>query len=50
MNVQSSPQSASPLGLASARRKKEPQHRDHVTYQVITIAAMLLVLVTVWVF
>ena len=48
--MHSSPQSALPFEAASAGAKKAPHRRDHVTYQVITVAAMLLVLVTVWVF
>jgi hypothetical protein len=48
--MQSYPQSASPLRPAHDSAHKQPRHRDDVTYQVITIAAMLLVLVTVWVF
>ncbi len=48
--MHSYPQSASPLPPAPERAHKQPRHRDDVTYQVITIAAMLLVLVTVWVF
>ncbi len=48
--MKSYPQSASPVRPAHASAQKHPRHRDDVTYQVITIAAMLLVLVTVWVF
>jgi hypothetical protein len=42
--MQSSPQSVSALQPVQGRR------RDDVTYQIITIAAMLIVLVSVWVF
>lgn len=48
--MQSYPQSASPLRPADVSSYKRSRHRDDVTYQVITVAAMLLVLVTVWVF
>jgi hypothetical protein len=41
--MRSYPQSASPLRPAA-------KHRDDVTYQIMTIAAMLIVLVSVWVF
>jgi hypothetical protein len=44
--MQSYLQSASPLRTAQSH----PRSRPDVTYQVITIAAMLLVLATVWVF
>ena len=42
--MQSSPQSVSALQPAKTRR------REDVTYQIMTIAAMLIVLVSVWVF
>lgn len=45
----SSPQSASSIQTALASARKTSR-RDDVTYQIITVAAMLLVLVTVWVF
>ena len=48
--MHSSPQSALSFETRRESARKEPRHRDHVTYQVITFAAMLLVLVTVWVF
>ncbi|HEX4284981.1 MAG TPA: hypothetical protein VHZ28_07800 [Terracidiphilus sp.] len=48
--MHSSPQSESALQTAPASVDQAPRRRDDVTYQVITIAAMLLVLVTVWVF
>ena len=42
--MQSSPQSVSALRPVNARG------REDVTYQIMTIAAMLIVLVSVWVF
>lgn len=48
--MHSSPQSVPAVQPEPASARKTPRRRDDVTYQIITIAAMLLVLVTVWVF
>ena len=45
--MQSYPQSVTPLQAGEVR---QPGKRDDLTYQVMTIAAMLIVLVSVWVF
>lgn len=47
--MQSSPQFVSSVGPADASARRHSRRED-VTYQIMTIAAMLVVLVTVWVF
>jgi hypothetical protein len=42
--MQSSPQSV------SAVQPAQPRRREDVTYQILTIAAMVIVLVSIWVF
>jgi hypothetical protein len=48
--MQSLPQTASTSQLASSGSLKNPRRREDLLYQAMTIAAMLIVLVTVWVF
>jgi hypothetical protein len=44
------PQSAGKTALASGGRPSRIRRREELIYEAVTIAAMLIVLVTVWVF
>jgi hypothetical protein len=46
----SSPQSASTTMPASEAGPSQPRRADDLTYQAVTVAAILLLLVTLWVF
>jgi hypothetical protein len=48
--MQSLPQSVFSTPLASGSRPRRMRRREELIYEVVTIAAMLIVLVTVWVF
>jgi hypothetical protein len=48
--MQSYPQSASPQAQAHDRTMKQPRPRGEMVYQLMTVAAMVIVLVTVWIF
>jgi hypothetical protein len=48
--MQSYPQSAYPPVQAQDRSAHQPRQRGDMIYQVMTIAAMLIVLVSVWIF
>jgi hypothetical protein len=48
--MQSSLQFATPLDEAQAGEQKPVARRGELLYQVMTIAAMLIVLVSIWVF
>ena len=47
--MQSYPQSALP-GVQTHDRATQPRQREDLIYQVMTIAAMVIVLVSVWIF
>lgn len=44
------PQSAGCTAQASGSRPKRSRRREELIYEAVTVAAMLIVLVTVWVF
>lgn len=48
--MQGLPQSASKTTLASVGMPRRTHRREELIYEAVTIAAMLIVLVTVWVF
>jgi hypothetical protein len=48
--MQSLPQSASKTTVTSVGSPKRTRRREELIYEAMTIAAMLIVLVTVWVF
>lgn len=48
--MHSSFQSVLPSRAAESRGRKDPRRRGELLYQAMTIAAMLIVLVSVWVF
>jgi hypothetical protein len=48
--MQSYPQSAFPPVQAHDRTSRQPRQRGEVAYQLMTVAAMVIVLVTVWIF
>ncbi|MGO9438418.1 MAG: hypothetical protein ACLPH3_04645 [Terracidiphilus sp.] len=48
--MQSYPQTAVPRMQAHPSATKQPRQRGDMIYQVMTVAAMLIVLVSVWIF
>lgn len=48
--MQTLPQSAVDTAPASGRKPRSSRQREELMYQAVTIAAMLIILVTVWVF
>jgi hypothetical protein len=48
--MQGLPQSAGKSALASASKPRRTRRREELIYEAMTIAAMIIVLVTVWVF
>jgi hypothetical protein len=48
--MQPSPQTGCASLPSSTGGLREPRNADYLTYQVVTIAAMLLLLVSLWVF
>lgn len=48
--MESLPQSVSTTPLASGNRPHRSRRREELIYEAVTIAAMLIVLVSVWVF
>lgn len=48
--MQTLPQSAVNTPQASGGKQKSSRQREELMYQAVTIAAMLIILVTVWVF
>ncbi len=48
--MESLPQSAGGTSLASGSRPRRSRRREELIYEAVTVAAMLIVLVTVWVF
>jgi hypothetical protein len=48
--MQSYPQSAFPQAQTHQSAMQQPRQRGDMIYQVMTIAAMVIVLVTVWIF
>ncbi|MGB6193128.1 MAG: hypothetical protein WBF42_11710 [Terracidiphilus sp.] len=48
--IESLPQSAGSTALASGSRPRRSRRREELIYEAVTIAAMVIVLATVWVF
>ena len=48
--MQSYPQSAFPPVPTQEHTMKQPRKHNEVVYQLMTVAAMVIVLVTVWIF